>query len=565
MPSIPFPVPTPELLEVPMSDGAVLSVLRYPASGRPAPAVVVITPYRKESPMHMELLQVPVREGYEVLIADVRGIGGSSGPYDGVLSPREVDDGVELLEWAAGQDFCDGRTAMIGGSYSGLNQLLIGARRPRGLRCIAPWIAPTDFYRDMWKRGGIPSHTAWGARVFLSCQREETQRQGLRHFYGEIVGERFDTELFHRSTPDLSAIEVPALFLGGWYDYFLRGTVRGFQAATCPKRLVVGPWSHEPFLSDEQRRELAAWLNHWLRGEGPDPTTPGANVSLSCVGTDDWETRGDWPATGDIAWIRWRPVEDARTIPIVPALTCTPPPPPSNVDLMVDLITDSGMRLWGETAAFDLPPAERPARFLGPVGLTAVLEAEGCSDFDLHARVSVVRRDGQAHPLTEGRLRASHRAVDTVRSLLGPDGEIVVPWHAHATGEPVPSRTPVTLHVEIYPVHVRLDAGERLRVGLTLARADESAAPAQATLLPGTTVLLPGRTTPNELTASQGAPSAQSTAPTSSAATTHSAASAQGATSVQGAAPAQGAATTHSAAAGQGATSVQGAASAQGA
>ncbi|WP_067460178.1 CocE/NonD family hydrolase [Actinomadura macra] len=507
MPSIGFPVPSPEHLEVPLSDGAGLSVLRYPASRGPAPAVVVITPYRKESAMHIELLQVPVREGYEVLIADVRGFGGSTGPYHGILSPREVQDGVELLEWAARQEFCDGRTAMIGGSYSGLNQLLIGARRPGGLRCIAPWIAPTDFYRDMWKRGGIPSHTNWGAMAFLSAQRADTRREGLRHFYGEIVGEDFDTELFHRSTPDLSAIEVPTLFLGGWYDYFLRGTVRGFQQVGCPKRLVVGPWSHEPFLSDEQRGELASWLNHWLRDEGADPTAEGANVRLSCVGSDDWEVRGDWPATDEISWTRWRPVAaeqagpggvggrtstEGRVVPIEPCLSSTPPPPPSSVDTMVDTTTSSGMRLWGETVVFDLPAAGRPARLLGPIGLQAVLRTDdSCTDFEVHARVSVVRPDGQVHPVTEGRLRASHREVDLKRSLLDQDGEIIVPWHTHGEGEPVEPGTPVTLHVEVYPVHIRLAPGERLRLGLTLVRADESAAPAQATLLPGTTVSLP--------------------------------------------------------------------------
>ncbi|QXJ22257.1 CocE/NonD family hydrolase [Actinomadura graeca] len=499
MPSIDFPLPAPELLEAPMSDGARLSVLRYAASRGPAPVVVVITPYRKESAMHLELLQVPVREGYEVLIADVRGIGGSTGPYHGVLSPREVQDGVELLEWTARQEFCDGRTAMIGGSYSGLNQLLIAARRPEGLRCVAPWIAPTDFYRDMWKRGGIPSHTNWGAMAFMSAQRADTRREGLRNFYGEIVGEDFDTELFHRSTPDLSAIEVPALFLGGWYDYFLRGTVRGFQHAGCPKRLVVGPWSHEPFLSDEQSGELASWLGHWLRGEGPDPTAEGANVRLSCLGSDDWEVRGDWPAADEIPWTRWRPVGAEHALPVEACLASTPPPPPSTVDTMVDTTTNSGMRLWGESATFDLTAAERPARLLGPVGLRAVLRAgDGCADVDVHARVSVVRPDGRVHPVTEGRLRASHREVDVKRSLLDQDGDVIVPWHTHTGGLPIEPGVPFTLHVEVYPVHIRLAPGERLRVGLTVVRADESTEPARIMLLPETTVSLP-TTVPDSL------------------------------------------------------------------
>ena len=145
-----------------MSDGAVLSVARYPAPVAPAPVVVQMTPYRKEAVGSAACFEVACHEGYDVLVADVRGFGGSTGPYEGLMSPREIDDGVELLEWAARQAFCDGRTAMIGPSYMGMNQLMIAARRPRGLRCIAPSVGSIDWYRDCCRRGGIPS-TAPGA------------------------------------------------------------------------------------------------------------------------------------------------------------------------------------------------------------------------------------------------------------------------------------------------------------------------------------------------------------------------------------------------------------------
>ena len=79
--------------------------------------------------------------GCHLVVVDVRGLGGSGGEWDGMLSPGEIADGVEALEWLADRDGGDGQTASVGASYCGANQLLIAARRPRGLRCIAPSVA----------------------------------------------------------------------------------------------------------------------------------------------------------------------------------------------------------------------------------------------------------------------------------------------------------------------------------------------------------------------------------------------------------------------------------------
>ncbi|CCH32819.1 CocE/NonD family hydrolase [Actinosynnema sp. NPDC047251] len=470
------PLPPPARLAVPLSDGAALSVLHHPAGTSPNPVVVTVTPYRKEAAQNADLVGAVLAAGYDVVVADVRGFGGSTGPYHGVLSDRESRDTVELLEWLADQDFCDGRTAMVGGSYCGVNQLFAAVRKPRGLRCIAPWIAPADTYRDMWKRGGIPSHTAWGARTFLNAQRADTRREGLRHFYHGLVEEEFDTDLFERV--DFAALDVPALFIGGWQDYFLRGTVRGFRQAAGPKRLLVGNWSHEPVLGPELRAELTAWLDFWLRDAGNPPRQ---NARLAVFGTDEWVSREGWP---DPRWIRWEPVVEPTPVEPAASLLAVPPGPPTAVHPIVDLATESGMRLWGEDVTFDLPVTE-PTTLLGGIGLTAVLSVRGCADVDLHARISVVR-DGEVLQVTEGRLRASHRAVDAERSEPG------APWHPHDRAEPLPQDEPVVLDVEVYPVHLRLAPGDVLRLGVTVVRADESDGPATAVLLPGTVVLLPG-------------------------------------------------------------------------
>jgi len=44
-------------------------------------------------------------------------------------------------------------------------------------------------------------------------------------------------------------VDIPMLFVGGWYDSHLPGTLAAYlhySTATAPTRLVVGPWAHLP-------------------------------------------------------------------------------------------------------------------------------------------------------------------------------------------------------------------------------------------------------------------------------------------------------------------------------
>lgn len=481
-----------ELIEVPMSDGVSLAALRLPAPVSPAPAVLMLTPYRKE-PWLLAAGQFGLdKVGCEVIVADVRGIGGSGGDWDGPHSPREVQDGVELLAWLAEQDFCDGQTAVIGPSYLGLNTLLIAARKPPSLRCVVSMVPPVDIYRDMWRRGGNPSHTNWGAGVAYSNQhRPDAQQRILDDFYLTTVADPFDSDRARARSAEevLGEIEAPTLVIGGWYDYFLRGTIRAFTGLQAPKRLVIGNWGHLDPDAPELHDEPARWLSYWLRGEGTDPSADD-NVVLQTVGGGTWTSHRSWPAASEISWQRWHPVREPTTIAVTTSFeTAATSQPP--VDPLQHLGTNSGMCLWGESWTADTEPAATRTSYRGPIPLRAVLASRDATDLDLHARISIVRDDGSVEQVTEGRLRASHRAVDERRSASTADGEIAVPWHPHAMAEPLPLGEPVALEVEVFPINLELAEGESLRMGITLIRADEIVAPTEATLLPETQVLLP--------------------------------------------------------------------------
>lgn len=474
-------------LSVRMSDGVRIAMHRYASGTSSAPVVLAVVPYRKENAGVTQLAHLINKAGYVFCVADVRGFGGSVAPYEGLLSPREIEDGAELIAWIARQRWCDGRVALMGGSYFGANQLLIAARRPQGLRCIAPFTAPVDTYRDWTHRGGIPSHPLWGADTYLRSGQPGTVRRGLAQYYLELLDDHCDNDAHRARSPEtvLSEIEVPALCLGGWDDYFLRGTIRAYHGIRTSKRLVIGPWGHGGFGSVHVA-ELIAWLGFWLRGEGPDPTRQPVRVFIR--GAEQWADFDEWPAiTG--AYRSLHPVSEPTRIRVLTTPSAVPAAPNPRPGLVQDP-TGSGIGLWGEDVALDMPPFESPVMVIGPPALHLVLTA-GCSDVDVHARVSVISSAGTATQVTEGRLRASHRAIDPDRSLHSADGDVIVPWHTHTVPEPLHGREAVRLDIELDPVAYRFQAGDRMRLGLTLVRSDDGGRQASAQLDPSTRLLLP--------------------------------------------------------------------------
>ena len=63
--------------------------------------------------------------GYVTVRADMRGCGDSEGLYHDEYQPQEQQDCVELIDWLAKQEWCNGRVGMFGKSWGGLNGLQV--------------------------------------------------------------------------------------------------------------------------------------------------------------------------------------------------------------------------------------------------------------------------------------------------------------------------------------------------------------------------------------------------------------------------------------------------------
>jgi putative CocE/NonD family hydrolase len=122
-----------------MRDGCQLKAdIYHPASGEPAPALLMRLPYAKEL-AETNVYAHPAwfaARGYLVVVQDVRGRGASEGNFDPFL--HEAEDGYDTVEWVAGLPACSGRVAMYGFSYVGATQLLAASQRPPRLRHSSP-------------------------------------------------------------------------------------------------------------------------------------------------------------------------------------------------------------------------------------------------------------------------------------------------------------------------------------------------------------------------------------------------------------------------------------------
>jgi putative CocE/NonD family hydrolase len=332
-----------------LSDGTVLrSDHYYPAGGGAAPTLLMRQPYGRDIASTVVYAH-PVwfaRRGYNVVIQDVRGRGGSEGSF--YPFRNEGRDGAETIAWLRGRAESNGRVGMYGFSYQGATQLLAAAEQPEGLQCIAPAMTACDLYAGWFYHNGalrLASAQGWGIQML----KEDAVRLGLREArarlgaawtnlraqtwampyaehpaYADAELPSYVRDWMAHDAPgeywqamDVSTraeqIAVPALHVSGWYDTYLEGSVRGFellrtQAGTQHARenqyLLAGPWVHIPWGDRVGESDLGAaalmntdelllrWFDHWLKDKGTFADEP--KVRHFAMGANRWCAADGW-------------------------------------------------------------------------------------------------------------------------------------------------------------------------------------------------------------------------------------------------------------------------------
>ena len=137
-----------EDMEIILSDGCRLSArvwIPVDANAHPVPAILEYLPYRKrDGTCARDALTHPyfAKRGYACVRVDMRGNGDSQGLMEDEYTEQELNDGVEVLNWLAAQDWCSGSVGMMGISWGGFNSLQIAALDPAPLKAIILYAQP---------------------------------------------------------------------------------------------------------------------------------------------------------------------------------------------------------------------------------------------------------------------------------------------------------------------------------------------------------------------------------------------------------------------------------------
>jgi uncharacterized protein len=492
----------------------------------PSPEVLA----RRNAPSAVDgsaALQTLVRHGYVVVVVQVRGGGASFGRYRGFYSPEETRDAYDIMNWLVAQPWCDGTLGMFGGSYPGSTQYAAASTRHPALRAIFPEVAGFSLY-DMLFEGGIwrdnlVKHWAIATRnldlVYPEPPVDADSTGALRDealalhrtnwdIVGQLAAARWrDHESAdfawrrHEPTALLDQINgsgVAIYSAGGWYDAWSKDPLLWLVNYRGPGRALVGFWSHAAF-GPERNRITAAeqhrWFDRWLKGipNGIDREPPLHYAVIDDSARWEWRSAPGWPVPG-VTNVRWQfgPGRSGSIASPNDGTLSTSAGPPGRDAYVVDPTTTTGTATrWDHTVGQGAMryPAFEAAEARGLTYTTAPLAADlevigypvvtlnvtsDQPDADVHVTLSEVDSTGASRYVTEGQLRASHRATATP-----PWNNLGLPWHSSGRADvrPLVPGQPATLTFVLQPTATRFNRGHRLRIAVTGADADNTEPP----------------------------------------------------------------------------------------
>lgn len=477
-------------VQVPMSDGIRLfaNVFRPATSGR-YPAILSVTPYSKDKlpdrkiMFFMRMYGVRfgklrcsrwtgfesadplywVKEGYVVAQADIRGMHASEGSA-GMLTDQDAADYATFIEWAAAQEWCNGRVGLLGVSYLAMSQWRVAALRPPSLKAICPWEggAATDLLREMAYQDGVPEtgflNTWWKNRILRGHNRrfpvaEDYPADALKH--------PLDDAYWAGKRPGLRAIVVPALVCGSWSDHGLhsRGSFIGFEEIGSKRKWLFthGRRKLETFYSEEALATQTAFFAHTLKEQ------PYAMKNMPAVRLERRRSFHEGDVRGESTW----PLENVRGQSLH---LCA-----STSMLMEHPLPDGSVAEYESTKKHDSAQFSysfmEDAEISGSMALKLWVSCLDSDDLDLFVTIHKIDRQGKEvyfpgfngfsrDCVAKGWLRASLRQLNPRRSTT------FRPWHGLEKRLAIHPGDVVPVEVEIHPSSTFFEAGTILRLAV---------------------------------------------------------------------------------------------------
>jgi putative CocE/NonD family hydrolase len=479
----------------------------------------------KDAVSRTEWLGDMLKSGYAVVVVDRPGTGASFGKLD--MNPETVvGETDQLLDWIAAQPWSDGNVGMFGDSIQAQVQFQAASSGNPHLKAILPATTWMDNYSAVMFPGGIPD-TAFtdfyikANQVFdqmatpvdrdtdgtlLARARAERQgtsalSRGAEYFAGIAFRDSVNAEgtnvwtTYNSLYPLLDKINrsgIAVYLINGWYDLYARDDFLIYNNLTVPKRLLVRPTDHSGIEAAGKDVDYGAeahrWFDYWLKGidNGIMDEAPIHYYLQGAPKGQEYQSAEAWPldsqemnryyfAQGDPAGKA--SVNDG-------AFRLEPPAQSPAFDAYtVDYSTTSGTSpLWSAPAmphkypnmrsndakalTYTTPPLQAAMDLAGHP-LVHLWLSTNAPDLDAFVYLEEVDGRGNSTYITEGSLRASHRALGQPSF-----DSFGLPWRDHYQSklQPLPAGEPVELVFDLRPTAWHFSAGKQIR--LTVAFAD---------------------------------------------------------------------------------------------
>ena len=271
-----------------------------------APTILVMSPYfgndAREDEMDASsapsyyryrwLIDNFVPRGYAVAFSDVRGTGDSGGCLE-QTAELQRQDGHDVVEWLAAEEWSNGKVGMFGKSYDAETQQGTAITTPPHLTTIVPVASVSGQYE--WNfYDGVPFtlHTLVGNLAYMAGDglQPPTTTEGVIQ-YPTRVGchPMMLAQAAHRDgdwdeywrvrefRPHVDAIEASVLYVHGLQDWNVRHVaIRDwFDRIPSEKRAIFGQWAHDypeenrwerDWSRQDWRETVHKWYDHWLLG-----------------------------------------------------------------------------------------------------------------------------------------------------------------------------------------------------------------------------------------------------------------------------------------------------------
>ncbi|MBY6113498.1 CocE/NonD family hydrolase [Mameliella alba] len=471
-----------ETVWITMPDGARLAArLWLPDGARdtPVPCILEYIPYRRRDRTRMRdesMHPLFAEAGYASIRVDIRGYGDSDGLAEDEYSHQEMQDGHNVVQWIAEQDWCDGNVGMFGKSWGAYNAFQVASTRPPALKAIIPVMGTDDRWReDIHFYGGcLANDNFWwgtimqlynamppdpqivGADRWLDMWRDRLN--GAQFWPAMWLEHQTHDEMWRRGSicENYDDVQVPVYFFGGWADLFRDTPFRIAENLKGPVKVMMGPWAHLyphegiPAPRADFVGEAIRFWDHWLKGKDTGlmdepPLRFFLQESVAPAGMHKardgrWIEEASWPSPNVSDQTMW--LNDG-TLDAAPAAgealsVCSPQTfggaggdmcsfaIPG--DMAIDCRTDAGGALQFKGA-----PLEAPLDILGQPSLSLKLSADRPQGF-VAALLVDEAPDGAQTLLARGFCNLTHRNGDMDPTPVTPGEEMAVTVPLYGTG-----------------------------------------------------------------------------------------------------------------------------------